>query len=181
MTLTLIAAVARNGAIGHAGDLLWRLPEDMKFFRSTTMGHPVIMGRKTWDSVPAKFKPLPGRTNIVITRQRDWHDEGAIPAHDLQAALAHARTAIGARVHDGRVFVIGGAQLYAQALPRADELMLTEIDRDFDGDAHFPAWKRADFVEVARERHRAAAPNDFEFEFATYRRRGAAPPARSAA
>jgi dihydrofolate reductase len=175
LSLVLIAAVARNGAIGHAGDLLWRLPEDMAFFRRTTMGHPVVMGRKTWDSVPARFKPLPGRTNIVITRQRGWHEEGAIAVHDLDAALDRAHAVVGTNSDNPRVFVIGGAQLYAQALPRADELLLTEIDRDFEGDAHFPAWKRADFVELARERHRAAAPNDFDFEFATYRRKSAPP------
>jgi dihydrofolate reductase len=171
MTLVLIAAVARNGAIGHGGDLLWRLPEDLAFFRRTTMGRPVIMGRKTWDSVPPKFKPLPGRTNIVITRQQGWEEPGAIAVNDLDAALDRARAEGAGNVHNPRVFVIGGAQLYAQALPRADELMLTEIDREFDGDAHFPEWRRADFVEVSRERHRAAAPNDFDFDFATYRRR----------
>jgi dihydrofolate reductase len=171
LTLVLIAAVARNGAIGRGGDLLWRLPEDLAFFRRTTMGRPVIMGRRTWDSVPAKFKPLPGRANIVITRQQGWDEPGAIAVHDLDAALDRARAEGQANAEDPRVFVIGGAQLYAQALPRADELMLTEIDRDFDGDAHFPAWRREDFVEVSRERHRAAAPNDFGFEFATYRRR----------
>ena len=179
LTLVLIAAVARNGVIGHAGDLLWRLPEDLAFFRRTTMGHPVVMGRKTWDSVPAKFKPLPGRTNIVVTRQQGWQAPGAIVAHDLDEALGHARAAIGPDTKHPRVFVIGGAELYAQALPRADELLLTEIARDFEGDAHFPPWQRADFMEVARERHRAAPPNDFDFEFVTYRR--SAPPGGIAA
>ena len=177
LRLVLIAAVARNGVIGHAGDLLWRLPEDMAFFRRTTMGHPVVMGRKTWDSVPVKFKPLPGRTNIVITRQRGWSEPGAIAVHDLEEALAGARAVVQPDPADPRVFVIGGAQLYAQVLPRADELLLTEIDRDFEGDAHFPAWRRDDFVETARERHHAAPPNDFDFEFATYRR--ATPPRRA--
>jgi dihydrofolate reductase len=177
--LVVIAAVARNGAIGHAGDLLWRLPEDLAFFRRTTMGHPVVMGRKTWDSVPAKFKPLPGRTNIVVTRQHGWREDGAVAAPDLAAALEQARAAAGPLPEAPRVFVIGGAQLYAQALPRADELLLTEIDRDFEGDAHFPAWRREDFVEVARERHRAAPPNDFDFAFATYRR--TTPPRRAPA
>jgi dihydrofolate reductase len=168
MTLTLIAAVARNGAIGHAGGLLWHLPEDLAHFRRTTMGSPVIMGRKTWESLPARFRPLPGRLNIVVTRQRGWQAEGAAVAHDLDGALAHVRAA-----RQDRVFVIGGAQLYAEALPRADELVLTEIDAAFEGDAHFPAWSRAQFDEVARERHLAAAPNHFAFDFATYRRKGA--------
>jgi dihydrofolate reductase len=179
--LVLIAAVARNGVIGHAGELLWRLPEDMAFFRRTTMGHAVVMGRKTWDSVPAKFKPLPGRTNIVITRQRGWSEQGAIAANDLETALAQAHDVPGPDPAHPRVFVIGGAELYAQALPRANELLLTEIDRDFEGDAHFPAWRREEFTEVARERHRAAPPNDFDFEFATYRRTSAPRRAQAAA
>jgi dihydrofolate reductase len=164
-TLSLIAAVARNGAIGNAGGLLWHLPEDLAHFRRTTMGRPVIMGRKTWESLPARFRPLPGRMNIVVTRQRGWHAEGASVAHDLDEALAHVRAA-----GQEHAFVIGGAQLYVEALSRADELVLTEIDAAFDGDAHFPSWDRRNFVEVAREHHRAAAPNDFAFDFATYRR-----------
>jgi dihydrofolate reductase len=170
MTLTLIAAVARNGTIGHAGDLLWRLPEDMQFFRRTTMGHPVVMGRKTWDSIPVKFRPLPGRTNILVTRQQDKGREGALVAHSVAEALRLARDRAEADASTGRVFVIGGAQLYAETLPQADELLLTEIDRDFKGDARFPDWPREAFVEVSREPHRAAPPNDFGFAFVTYRR-----------
>jgi dihydrofolate reductase len=173
MTLSLIAAVARNGTIGHAGDLLWRLPEDMQFFRRTTMGHAVVMGRKTWESIPPKFRPLPGRTNILVTRQRDWSAEGALVAHSVEDAVRMAREGSGTAPGD-RIFVIGGAQLYQDTLPLADELLLTEIDRDFDGDARFPAWPRDAFVEVAREPHHAAPPNDFDFAFVTYRRRAAA-------
>jgi len=168
-TVVLIAAVARNGVIGDAGDLLWRLPEDMQHFRRTTMGHPVVMGRKTWDSIPAKFRPLPGRTSIVLTRQAGWQAEGAQVAHTLAEAIAQARSAPGGE----RVFVAGGAEIYALALPLADELLLTELARDFDGDARFPAWPRADFDEAARETLRAAAPNEFAFDFATYRRKPA--------
>ncbi|HEX3139212.1 MAG TPA: dihydrofolate reductase, partial [Rhizobacter sp.] len=125
-TLSLIAAVARNGVIGHANTLLWRLPEDQRFFRLTTQGSPVIMGRKTWDSLPPRFRPLPGRRNIVVTRNQQWQAEGAEPAGSLQDALALATGA-------AQVFVIGGAELYAAALPLADRLVLTEIERDFAG------------------------------------------------
>jgi len=163
-TLALIAAVARNGVIGHGKALPWRLPEDLRHFRRTTLGAPVIMGRKTWDSLPAAFRPLPGRRNIVVTRDAHWHAEGAEAAHSLEAALALAGDA-------PRAFVAGGAELYTLALPRADELLLTEIDRDFDGDTHFPPWERADFVETARETHRAGPPNDFDYAFVSYRRR----------
>ncbi len=164
MTLSLIAAVARNGVIGRGNELAWRLPEDQQHFRRTTLGAPVIMGRSTWDSLPARFRPLPGRRNIVLTRQPGWHAAGAEVVHDLDQALA--------RVADAeRAFVIGGAQVYALALPRADELVLTEIERDAEGDVRFPDWPREQFVEASRERHQAAAPNDFAFSFVTYRRR----------
>lgn len=144
--LVLIAAVARNGVIGKGNQLLWRLPEDMQFFKTTTFGHTVIMGRKTWDSLPPRFRPLPGRRNIVVTRNQHLDAPGAELAASLQAAvdrLADVPTA----------FVIGGAELYTQALPLAQQLWLTEIDRDFEGDASFPDWPRGDFVETARSQH----------------------------
>jgi len=169
MKLALIAAVARNGAIGRDNGLLWRLPEDMAFFKRTTLGHPVIMGRRTWDSIPARFRPLPGRTNIVVTRKAGWQAEGAAAAHSLNEALALAR-AVPAGDDPSCAFVIGGAQLYAEALPLADALVLTEIDRDFDGDAHFPPDARAGFVDVERESRHAEPPNDFDFAFVRYER-----------
>jgi dihydrofolate reductase len=170
MKVALIAAVARNGVIGDGKDLLWKLPEDMAFFKRTTFGNPVIMGRKTWDSIPPRFRPLPGRTNIVVTRQPDWHADGAQAAHDFEEALELALESIAADPHGQRAFVIGGAELYALALPHADELVLTEIDRDYQGDARFPGWTRGDFTEVSREVHTAAPPNDFKFAFVTLRR-----------
>jgi dihydrofolate reductase len=183
MKIALIAAVSRNGVIGHANDLLWRLPEDLKRFRRTTLGHPVIMGRKTWDSIPEQFRPLPGRTNIVVTRQVGWQSEGAIVVHTLAQAIERARETssdtpdVASNAASGATatvtdtaFVIGGAELYALALPSADELLLTEIARDFEGDARFPDWPRIDFIETSRETHHAAAPNDFDFDFVNYRR-----------
>jgi len=177
MKVALIAAVARNGVIGKDNGLLWRLPEDLAFFKRTTLGSPVIMGRRTWDSLPPRFRPLPGRANIVLTRQPGWRADGALVAHDLEQALELALESVASNPHGLRAFVIGGAELYALAMPHVDELVLTEIDRDFEGDAHFPAWRREDFVEESRERHHAAPPNDFDFDFTTYRRRGAPCPA----
>jgi len=162
--LALIAAVARNGVIGRDNALPWRLPEDLAHFRRVTLGAPVIMGRKTWDSLPARFRPLPGRRNVVVTRDARWRGEGAEAAPSLDAALELLGDA-------PRAFVAGGAALYALALPRADELLLTEIERDVDGDARFPEWERAAFVETARERHRAGPPNDFDYAFVRYARR----------
>ncbi len=174
MKVALIAAVARNGVIGHDNELLWKLPEDMAFFKRTTFGNPVIMGRKTWESIPPRFRPLPGRTNIVVTRQADWRADGAQVAHGFEEALELALESVAPNPHGLRAFVIGGAELYALALPHADELVLTEIDRDYEGDARFPEWPRNHFVETAREKHHAGAPNDFDFSFVDYRRTHAA-------
>jgi len=144
--LALIAAVARNRVIGRGGELVWRESADQKHFRHVTMGCPVIMGRKTWDSLPARFRPLPGRRNIVVTRNAGCHGEGADRAGSLAEALRLAQDA-------AKVFVIGGAELYALALPQADELVLTEIEAELDGDVFFPDWPRERFALAASEPH----------------------------
>jgi len=158
MELHLMYARARNGVIGRDNTLPWHLPEDLAHFKRLTLGCPVIMGRKTWDSLPPKFRPLPGRSNIVITRQTDWHSLGAIPAHGLDAALSLCAQA-------EHVWVIGGAQIYAQALPLATTVEVTEIDADFDGDAYAPALG-AQWHEHQRESHTAA--NGLPYSFARY-------------
>ena len=158
MKLGLIFARARNGVIGNEGGLPWHLPEDLAHFKKVTMGCPVIMGRKTWDSLPARFRPLPGRTNIVVTRQPGWQAEGASTA----ASLAEA---IGLCADQPVAWVIGGAEIFALALPMAHIAEVTEIDADFAGDAFAPAldshWK-----ELAREAHTAA--NRLPYSFVTY-------------
>ncbi|HNU10381.1 MAG TPA: dihydrofolate reductase [Rubrivivax sp.] len=162
--LVLLAAVARNGVIGRAQGMPWHLPEDLRRFRERTMDAPVLMGRATWDSLPPRFRPLPGRRNLVLSHQDGWHADGAERVATIDEALALVAGA-------AQLFVIGGAQVYALTLPRAQELWLTEIDRDFEGDAFFPAWPQEDFEEVERESRHAAPPNDFDFAFVTYRRR----------
>ena len=143
MKIHLIYARARNGVIGKDGQMPWHLPEDLAHFKRTTMNHPVIMGRKTWDSLPARFRPLPGRTNIVVTRQVEWQENGATPAPDLRKALQLCENA-------DEVWIIGGAQIYALALPLADAVVETVIDADFDGDAHAPTLG-PEWHAVARE------------------------------
>ena len=162
--LALIAAVARNGAIGRDNNLLFREPADQRHFRDTTLGCPVIMGRKTWDSLPARFRPLPGRRNLVLSRDAAFRAEGAEVVASLDDALALVGDA-----DAPRAFVIGGAQLYALALPRADELVLTEIDADLPGDVFFPAWDRAQFVETTRRSAVSAA--GLPYAFVSYQRR----------
>ena len=156
--LTLIAAVARNGVIGNDNALPWRLPEDLKHFKELTLGHPIIMGRKTWSSLG---RPLPGRRNIVISRDPDFKASGGIVVASLAAALAACADA-------AEAFVIGGAEIYALALPVAHRLQLTEIDRDFPGDTHFPGFDPAAWRETERKSHRAA--DGLDYAFVTYQR-----------
>jgi dihydrofolate reductase len=158
--IVIIAAVAKNGVIGNHNALPWRLPEDMKHFKALTTGHAVIMGRKTWESLPPKFRPLPNRRNIVLTRNAAYDAPGAtvVTALDEAAKLGAGGTA----------FIIGGAELYAHSLPYAQRLELTEIDAAFEGDAHFPAWDRAQWREVTRETGRTET--GLGYAFVTYER-----------
>jgi dihydrofolate reductase len=141
--ITLVVAAAENGIIGQDGGIPWRIPDDLKRFKALTMGYPIVMGRKTWDSLPKK--PLPGRTNIVVTRQAGWTAEGAVTAHSLEDAVAKAGDA-------DEIFVIGGAEIYAAALPLANCIELTEVHAAFDGDAVLPALE-GEWDEVFREGH----------------------------
>ena len=163
--LVLIAAVARNGAIGRGNDLLFREPADQRHFRDTTLGCPVIMGRKTWNTLPTRFRPLPGRRNLVLSRDAAFKAEGA----EVVGSLGEALALVDATAEAPRVFVIGGAQLYTLALPRADELVLTEIDADLPGDVFFPPWDRAQFVETSR--YGAVTAAGLPYAFVVYKRR----------
>ena len=162
MKVSLVAAVAREGVIGRDNTIPWRIPEDAQRFRALTMGHPVVMGRRTWDSLPDRFRPLPGRRNVVVTRNRAWHADGAEGAGSLTDAINLLDSA-------PQVFVIGGAELYAEALPLADELLLTEIEAEVAGDVFFPSWDRAAFEEESRERH--VSETGTPFSFVTYVRK----------
>lgn len=149
----LVAAVAKNGVIGARGKLPWHLPEDLKHFKNLTLGHPIIMGRRTWDSLG---KPLPGRENIVVSRKAGFEAPGASVAASLEAALALC-------AGEPVAFVIGGAEIYAAALPLADGLVLTEIDRDYEGDVYFPDWDRAAWRATQKETHSSAEGLRFDF------------------
>ena len=149
----LVAAVAANGIIGAAGHLPWRLPEDLKHFKRLTMGHPVIMGRRTWESLGG---PLPGRENIVVSTRRGYEAPGAAVASSLDAALALC-------AGEPVAFVIGGARLFEAALPLASGLVMTEIKRDYAGDTRFPEYDRSQWRESQREAHTAADGTRFDF------------------
>jgi len=154
----LVAALARNGVIGAQGKLPWRLPEDLQHFKRLTLGRPVIMGRRTWESLG---RPLPGRENIVVTRRAGYEAAGANVASSLQAAIALC-------AEEPVAFVIGGAEIYAAALALADGLVLTEIDRDYAGDTRFPAWNRSAWKATQRETH--ASKEGVRFDFVLYER-----------
>jgi len=150
----LVAAVAANGVIGRQGRLPWHIPEELKHFKQLTLGHPVIMGRRTWESLPKK--PLPGRENIVVTRTAGYDAPGAAVASSLDAALALC-------AGESVAFVIGGVQLFAESLRAAAGLVLTEIHRDYEGDVLFPEYDRSRWRESQRERHTAADGTKFDF------------------
>lgn len=157
-TLSFIVAVARNGVIGRDGTLPWRLSSDLKLFRKLTMGKPLIMGRKTWDSLG---KPLDGRDNIVVTGDRSFAPTGALPVQDLGAAVDLARDCAMRRDVD-EIMVIGGARIFAELLGKADRIYWTDVEADVAGDVHFPPFDKADWREVSRE----ALPRGEKDEFA---------------
>ena len=156
--ITLIAAAAENNALGKDNDLLWHLPEDFKRFKQITSGHYIIMGRKTFESFP---KPLPNRTHIIITRQVDYLAEGCLVVHSLEEALA-----IGPQNEE--VFIIGGAQIYKQALPFADKIDLTRVHIELDADAFFPEFNTSEWNLVFSEKQFKDEKHQYDFTFETY-------------
>jgi len=160
MQLNLIFARAANGVIGIHNTLPWHLPEDLAHFKRTTLGCPVIMGRKTWDGLPAKFRPLPGRPNIVVTRQKNWQAKGAQTAGTIEQACAMCPV-------DSTAWVIGGAEIYALTLPMSSLAVVTDIEASFEGNAFAPQFG-TEWTEIARERH--VATTGLHFSFITYQR-----------
>lgn len=157
-TINVIAAMARNRVIGIRNTLPWRLPADLQHFKTLTMGHHIIMGRKTYESIG---KPLPGRTTVIVSRDADYRVRNCLTADSIDSAI----TACGA---DPEIFFVGGAELYGQVLPRADRLYLTEIQADYPGDAYFPAFDAKDWRETARQVH--LSPDGLGYHFVTYQR-----------
>ena len=166
MRLSLIAAVADNGTIGRDGGLPWRLSNDLRYFRATTMGKPVIMGRKTYESIG---KPLPGRPNVVVTRNADFAPEGVTVAPDLDAAVAAAE-ALASEAGADEILVIGGGALYDATLPRADRLYLTEVHAEIEGDVHFPELDRNEWREISRVAHPAGEKDEHPHSFVVLER-----------
>jgi dihydrofolate reductase len=165
MIISLIAAMAQNRVIGKNNDLPWKLPDDMKFFMQTTKDHYVIMGRKNYDSLHEKFKPLPNRTNIVVTRQKNFQAPGCIVVNSVEGGIAIAR-----QNQEQEVFIIGGAEIYNLALPEAHLIYLTEIHAHVDGDTYFPEFDKKEWKEASRVPHAADERHLFSFDFVIYKR-----------
>jgi dihydrofolate reductase len=160
MQVSLIVAAAENGAIGKNNQLLWRLPDDLKRFKQLTLGHPMIMGRKTFESIG---KPLPGRTSIVVTRKKDYAPEGVVVAHSLENALEIAR-----EIGTEEAFVIGGGELYEQVLPLADTIYLTLVHTIIEGDTYFKLPDLQNWIQTEKITHRADERHAFSFDFVNY-------------
>ncbi|MEE6210792.1 dihydrofolate reductase [Salarchaeum sp. III] len=159
MKLSIVAAVAANGVIGREGGMPWHYPEDLEHFKETTTGHPVIMGRRTFESIRERIGgPLPDRTNVVLTSNPDSLPDGVVGVGSVEEAVSAARA------RNDEAYVVGGETVYQQFLPRADELILTELEAEYEGDTRFPDWDREAWKEVERDDREA-------FAFVTYRRR----------
>jgi len=166
MKVSLIVAVSENGVIGKDNDLIWHLPNDMRFFKETTMGHHVIMGRKNFESIPHKYRPLPNRTNVVITRQKDYKAEGCVVVNSIEAALEVAK-----QNGDHEPFIIGGGQIYKITLENnlVDRIYLTKIYHAFDGDTFFPELN-SDWEEVNKVENKADEKHKYNYDFITLER-----------
>jgi len=167
MITSMIAAVAENGVIGKDGHLAWHLPDDMKYFIETTLGHHVIMGRKNYEAIPTKFRPLKDRTNIIVTRNKSLKSSDCIIVHSLNEALIVAR-----ENGEEEVFIIGGSEIYKMGIEFADRLYITEILGEFEGDTFFPEWDKSDWLEISREHHPVDDKHKNSFDYVIYTRKG---------
>lgn len=159
--ITIIVAKAANNIIGNDNQLIWHLPNDLKRFKALTSGHPIIMGRKTYESIG---RPLPNRTNIVITRNADWKADGIITANSLEKAIEIASEI------DSEIFIIGGGNIYQQSMELANVLEVTEVHQDFDGDTSFPEINKDIWEETFREKHPIDEKHTIEYSFVTHHR-----------
>ncbi len=165
MSISIIVAVASNNVIGKNNTLIWQLPEDMKFFKEKTTGHPIITGRKNYESIPERFRPLANRTNIIITRQRNYDAPGTIIVGSVAEAIETAK-----KIDGGEIFIIGGGDIFKQSIPFVDTIYLTRIDQAFEGDVFFPELSSEDWKIVANEKGPRDENNPYDYFFMTYKR-----------
>lgn len=166
MIISMIAAMGSNRVIGKDNDIPWHLPDDFKYFKETTKGHHVLMGRKNWESLPPSFQPLPGRPNVIITRQSDYNAEGGHVVQSLDQALDIAR-----QNNEEEAFIIGGGEIYRMGLDLADKIYLTEINQSFDGQVTFPEFDKSIWQEESRIHHPTDERHKYSFDFVVYSRK----------
>jgi dihydrofolate reductase len=166
MKISLIAALTQNHVIGKNNDLPWHLPDDMKYFMQTTKQHHVIMGRKNYESIPEKFRPLPNRTNIVVTHQNNFHAPNCAVVNSLEQGIALAK-----KNNEQELFIIGGAEIYKLAMPFAKRLYLTEIQTELEGDTYFPTFDKQHWAEVSRTHHTTDEKHLYAFDFVVYEKK----------
>ena len=165
MIVSLIAAVSKNDVIGKNNDLIWDFPNDTKFFKKTTLGHHVIMGRKNWESIPDKYRPLPNRRNIVVTRNKNYKAEKAEIVGSIEKAIKISRNN-----SDEEIFIIGGGEIYKDSFKFIDKLYITEIKSKIEGNTYFPNWDRNEWTEISRINHPSDKIHKFEFDFVILKR-----------
>lgn len=165
MSISIIVAVDNNNVIGKDNALIWHLPADMKFFKEKTSGHCIITGRKNYESIPQKFRPLPNRTNIIVTRQADYDAPGAIVVSSIENALEQAK-----KISDTEIFIIGGAEIFKQSIHLADKLYITHIHHSFEGDVYFPEINKNEWKEITRTQGTVDEKNIYAHDFVTYER-----------
>ncbi len=163
--ISLIVAVSQNSVIGKDNKLAWHLPNDMKYFSNMTNGHPIIMGRKNWESIPIKYRPLPNRKNIVITRNKNFKDNGAIIVNSIEEAIKVSRSST-----DEEIFIIGGGEIYKLGLEFVDKLYMTEIYGNIEGNTYFPKWNKKDWIEISRISHPKDNNHNFSFDYIIYKK-----------
>ncbi len=167
MKISIIVAVAENNVIGKDNKLIWHLPADMNYFKEKTTGHCVITGRKNYESIPEKFRPLPNRTNIIITRQKNYHAPKAIVVSSIEEAVEKAK-----QTNDNEIFIIGGAEIFNQTMHLADKLYVTKIYHSFDGDVYFPIINPNEWKEINRKKGVVDEKNKYEYDFIIYEKIG---------
>lgn len=164
--ISLIVAVSENMVIGKDNKLAWHLPEDMNYFSNMTKGHSIIMGRKNWESIPKKYRPLPERKNIVVTRNNKFEDKGAIIVNSIEKAVEKAR-----RFDEEEIFIIGGGEIYKLGFAYVDKLYITEIYANIDGNTYFPKWNKENWKEISRISHPKDEKHEFDFDYVIYKKK----------
>ena len=164
--ISLIVAVSENMVIGKDNKLAWHLPDDMNYFSNMTKGHSIIMGRKNWESIPKKYRPLPERKNIVVTRNNKFEDKGAIIVNSIEKAVKKAR-----RFDEEEIFIIGGGEIYKLGFAYVDKLYITEIYANIDGNTYFPKWNKENWKEISRISHPKDEKHEFDFDYVIYKKK----------